>query len=120
MVEMNRRDAKGEDFASIQEGVRIEMSIWQMSVLFAAAGCALGALGCLLGIWRTLAKVAKGIFCIGAELTKLNAKIEGIEAVKTDDSRKQIDQLRPDPSLEDIEAALSNLEKLKRIDLTNS
>ncbi len=93
------------------------MSIWQMSVLFAAAGC---ALACFLGIWRALERLAKGVFSVGAELTKLNAKIEGIEAVTRDDSRKPADQLGLDPSLEDIEAALSNLEKLRRIDLTNS
>jgi len=55
---------------------------------------------------------------VGAELAKMNAKIEKIEAVNKDDPKKPADQYAPDPSLEEIEAAISNFEKLKRIDLT--
>ena len=119
---MNRRDAGRDGFASIQEAVRTEMFTWQITVLLAVAGCAIGCLlvGCLLGIWRVTAKLTKGILSIGAELTKLNAKIERIEAVNRDDPKKPMDRYGPDPSFEDIEAAISNFEKLKRIDLTKS
>ena len=78
------------------------MSTWQIIVLFAMAGC---AIGCLLGICRAIEKLAKGIFSIGAEITKMNAKLESIDAVNRDDI-----------SLEGVEAAISNFEKLKRID----
>ena len=91
------------------------MSIWQISVLFAMAGC---AIGCLLGIYKALEKLAKGILSIGAELTKLNTKLQSIEAVSRDDSKKPMDQSEPDTSLEDLEAAIANFEKLKRVDLT--
>ena len=91
------------------------MSIWQITVLFAMAGC---AICCLLGICRAIEKLAKGIFSIGAEITKMNAKLESIEAVNRDDPKKPMDQSESDTSLEDLEAAISNFEKLKRIDLT--
>jgi hypothetical protein len=92
------------------------MFTWQMVVLFAMGGC---AIGCLLGICIAIEKLAKSFFAIGTELRKMNAKIEKIEvANKVDEAKKPIDQSRPDPSLEDIEAAISNFEKLTRIDLT--
>ena len=81
------------------------MSIWQVIVIFAMAGL---AIGCLLGICRALFKLARGISAMGAELTKMNSKLERIEAVNGDDT-----------SLEAMEAAFSNFEKLKRVDLTN-
>ncbi len=93
------------------------MAIWQMAVLFGLAGC---AIVCLLGTCIVIAKLAKGIFSIAAELTKMNEKIERIETVNRDEPKAPIDQFRLDPSLEDIEAAISNIEKLKRIDLTKS
>jgi len=80
------------------------MPTWQITVVFVMAGC---AIGCLLGICRAIEKLVKGIFSIGAELTKMNAKLERIEAINGDDT-----------SLEAIEAAFSNFEKLKRIDVT--
>ena len=80
------------------------MHTWQITVLFAMAGC---AIGCFLGIYRAIEKLVKGILSIGVELTKMNAKLERIEAVNGDDT-----------SLETLEAAFSNFEKLKRIDLT--
>ncbi len=82
------------------------MSTWQIPVLFAMAVC---VIGCLLGILRAIEKLAKGISTIGAELAKTNAKLESIEVAKPTE----------DTSFEDIEAALSNFEKLKRIDLTH-
>ena len=91
------------------------MSTWQIAVLFAMAGC---AIGCLLGICRAIEKLTKVFFSIGTELTNLNAKIEKIEAVNRDDYQKSMDHNDLDSSLEDIEAAISNFEKLKRIDLT--
>ncbi len=80
------------------------MSTWQIVVLFAMAG---GAIGCLLVICRAIEKLVKGIASLGAELTKLNAKLESIEAVRGDDTE-----------LEAIEAAVSGFEKLKRVDLS--
>ena len=93
------------------------MSIWQISVLFAMAGC---AIGCLLGIYKALEKLAKGILSIGAELTKMNAKLQSIEAVNREDPKKPMDESDSETSIEAIEAAISNFEKLKRIDLTKS
>ncbi len=81
------------------------MSTWQITVLFVMAIC---AIGCLFGICRAIEKLAKGIHSLGAELTKVNAKLERIEAVSGDDT-----------SLEAIETAFSNFEKLKRLDPTN-
>ena len=78
------------------------MSIWQVIVIFAMAGL---AIGCLLGICRALFKLARGISAMGAELTKMNSKLERIEAVNGDDT-----------SLEAMEAAFSNFEKLKRVE----
>jgi hypothetical protein len=86
------------------EAVRTEMPTWQITLLFAMAGC---AIVCLLGICRAVEKLVKGILSIRAELTKMNAKLESVEAVKGDDTE-----------LEAIEAAVSDFEKLKRIDLT--
>ncbi len=88
---------------------------WQIAVLFAVAAC---AIGCLLGICRAIGKLTKGILSVGAELTKLNEKIERIEAVSRDEPRAPVDRFGPE--LEDIEAAISNFEKLKRVDLTKS
>ncbi len=80
------------------------MSTWQIIVSFAMAAC---AIGCLLGICRAIEKLLKGILSIKAELTKMNAKLERIEAIDGEDT-----------SLEAIETAFSNFEKLKRFDST--
>jgi hypothetical protein len=82
------------------------MSTWQISVLFAMAGC---AIGCLIGICIAIERLVKGIVSIEAELTKMNSKLESVEATKGDEAE-----------LESIEAAVSGFEKLKRIDLTGS
>ncbi len=79
------------------------MSIWQISVLIGLAGL---LIGCLVGIWRAIEKAAKGILAVGTQLSKLSDKLERIEAVNGDDT-----------SFEAMEAAFSNFEKLKRIDL---
>ena len=81
------------------------MSIWQITVLSlcVVAGCAV--IGCLWGICRAIEKLARNLFTVVAELTKINAKLERIEAVNGDDN-----------SLESLEAAFANFEKLKRID----
>jgi hypothetical protein len=93
------------------------MSTWQIVVFFAMAGC---TIGCLLVICRAVEKVAKGVFSIGAEITKMNAKLEIIEAANRDEVKKPMDQQEPDTSLEALEAAISNFEKVKRIDLTRT
>jgi len=86
------------------------MSVYLLMVLFVLAVC---AIGCLLGIFKAVEKLAKSIFSIGAELAKINAKLEKIEAIN-------VDEQESDTSLEALEAAVSNFEKLKRIDLTKS
>jgi hypothetical protein len=91
----------------------MEMSTWQITVILGMAGC---AVGCLFGVFIAVEKLAKGIFSIGAELTRMNAKLESVEAVNRDDLKEPTDQY--EPGLEAIEAAISNFEKLKRIDLT--
>ncbi len=89
------------------------MSTWQIIVFLGTAGC---AIGCLFGIFKSIEKIGQGVFGIRAELTKINAKMEGIEVVNNTGPEKPMDQY--EPSLADIEAAISNFEKLKRIDLT--
>jgi len=89
------------------------MSTWQITILIVTAGC---TIGCLLGVWRAIERLAKEISSIGAELTKMNAKLESVETINRDDAKKLMDQYEPD--LESIEAAISNFEKLKRIDVT--
>jgi hypothetical protein len=78
------------------------MSIWQVIVLFAMAGC---AIGCLLIIYKAIWKLTKAVSSIGSELTKINSKLERIEAVNGEDT-----------SLQAMEAAISNFEKLKRVE----
>jgi hypothetical protein len=90
------------------------MSIWQITGLFGIAGC---AIVCLIGIFIAIGKLAKAIFIIGAELKKMNAKLERVEAVNKDDLKAPMDQHEND--FEAIEAAISNFERLKRIDMTN-
>ncbi len=80
------------------------MPTWQITLLFATAGC---AIGCLVVICRAIQQAAKAILAVGAELKNMNTKLESIQAVGGDDT-----------SLEAVEAALSNFEKLKRIDKT--
>ncbi len=86
------------------------MSIYLMVVLSAMAGC---AIGCLLGIYKALEKLAKSISSIGSELKKMNEKLAAIEAVNRDEQESET-------GLESLEAAISNFEKLKRIDLTKT
>jgi hypothetical protein len=91
------------------------MSIWQIYVWLGVAGC---AIVCLIAIAIAIAKLAKAIFTIGAELKKMNAKLESVEAVNKDELTKSTD--RQENDFEAIEAAISNFEKLKRIDLSSS
>jgi hypothetical protein len=86
-----------------------------MTILFGMAGC---AVACLLWISIMIEKLAKAIFSIGTELTEMNAKIEKIEAVDKDHLVKPAGQETADTAFADIEAAISNFEKLKRIDIT--
>ena len=79
------------------------MSIWQVIVIFSMAGC---AIGCLLGIYRAICKLTKAVSSIGTELTKINSKLERIEAVNGEDT-----------SLQAMEAAISSFEKLKRVEI---
>lgn len=88
-----------------------------MTVLLAMAGC---AMGCLVGILRAIQSLAKDLFSISVELKKLNAKLEGVEAVSSHDPAKSPDQEESDlEALEAIEAAISNFETLKRVDLAS-
>ena len=79
-----------------------------------------GATVCLLGIWRSAAKLAKGIGSLQTEIAKMNAKLTSVETVNKDDAKKPTEDSDVDTSLEALEAAISNFEKLKRIDLTDS
>jgi hypothetical protein len=63
--------------------------------------------------WIAVNKLAKGISSIGAEVAKMNAKLESIETVQKNDSGDSSG--RHEPDFEDIEAAIANFEKLKRI-----
>jgi len=88
------------------------MVTWQAIVLFALAGC---AIGCLLALRKAVERLSEGVFFIRTELTKLNSKLDAVEAVNRDHAKGAIEE--PDTSLEAIEAAISNFEKLKRIDI---
>ena len=93
------------------------MAIWQVLVLVAMSGC---MIGCLWNIFKSIEKLSKVIFSIGTELRKINAKLERIEAVSSDDAEKPTGAQKSDAeAIEAIEAALSNFENLKKIDLTN-
>jgi hypothetical protein len=91
------------------------MSILQITIIFVMAGSAIVG---LFTIFRSLEKLAKGISSIGAELTKMNSKLEIIEAVNKDEFQKPAEQQSPE--LKAIETAISNFEKLKRVDLEKS
>ena len=91
------------------------MSTWQITVLFALAGC---AIGCLLAIRKAIERLSEGIFFIRTELTKINSKLEAVEAVNREDPKKPMEQHEPDDAFAAIEAAISNFEKLKRVDST--
>jgi hypothetical protein len=95
------------------EAVGIKMSMYQIIGLYVVAGF---AVVCLFAIFRSLEKLAKAVSSIGLELTKMNSKLEVIEAVNRDDLEKGADQKLPE--LEAIESAISNFEKLKRVDLS--
>jgi hypothetical protein len=93
------------------------MSIWLILLLFMMAG---GMVGCLWGIFRAIERLRESIASVGAELRKINAKLERVEAVSADDSQNPLGQEDSDvEAIEAIEAAISNFENLKRIDLTN-
>ena len=93
------------------------MSFWQVLILIAMAG---GVIGCLWRIFNAIEKLTNCIDSVGIELRKMNAKLERIEVVAGDDSQGTIGQLDTDAeALEAIEAAISNFENLKRIDLAN-
>jgi hypothetical protein len=93
------------------------MSIWVILILLALASC---MIGCLFGIFKATERLANGIFSIRTELVKMNAKLERIEAVSGEDSQRPMTQQESDvEAIEAIEAAISNFESLKRIDLAN-
>ncbi len=93
------------------------MSTWQITALYVIAGC---AVGCLLWICIALEKLAKTLFSIGTALVKINVKIERIEAMNKDIPESPKVEPTPDSAFEDLESALANFEKLKRIDLTKT
>ena len=95
------------------EAVGIKMSILQIIGLYVVAGF---VVVCLFAIFRSLEKLAKAVSSIGVELTKMNSKLAVIEAVNRDDLENPADQKLPE--LEAIESAISNFEKLKRVDLS--
>lgn len=92
------------------------MAIWQIIAVFAMASF---TIGCLLGICIAVFKLAKGMKVISGELVKLNAKLEGIEVANREDSTKPSGQSGVDPLFADLESAISNFEKLKRVDAAN-
>ncbi len=91
------------------------MSIWQIAVLVVIAG---GLVACLLAVSKAIQELGKGIAAIGTELKRMNAKLESVEAVSKDSPERPAEQY--DNELEALEAAISNFEKLKRIDLPSS
>jgi hypothetical protein len=82
------------------------MATWQMIILLAITGC---TIGCLIGIYKAVERMSKAVFTVGAELKKMNAKLERIEAVSKDDAARPVTAYGVDDS---IEAALRNLDKL--------
>ncbi len=59
------------------------MATWQMIVLFVLAG---GGIGCLFGICKAIEKLSNAIFSIRIELTRLNAKLDGVQVTESDHS----------------------------------
>lgn len=82
------------------------MSNWQMIILFAITGFTIGS---LIAIYRAVERLSKAVFTIGAELKKINSKLERIEIVSRDDAARAGAVYGIDDS---IEAALRNLDKL--------
>ncbi len=93
------------------------MYTWQITI---SVVLAVGAIGCLLGICKAIQRLTEAIFFIRMELTKINSKLDAVEVGNRDDLKKPTEQNQVDDSFEVIEAALSNFEKLKRIDLTKA
>ena len=87
------------------------MAIWQMLILIALAG---GIMVCLIKIGLAVENLARAISPIGAEIKRMNSKLESVEAVGKENDQKPAVQDKPD--FDAIEAAISNFEKLKRID----
>ena len=84
------------------------MQTWLIVALLAIAG---GAIACLFGICKAIEKLTEGVFFIRTELTKLNAKLEGAEVAKKENSPKPSGQYEPDPF---FEAAIDDaFERLK-------
>jgi hypothetical protein len=93
------------------------MPTWQLLIFIAMAGC---MIGCLWRIFNAIERLTNCIDSVGIEFRKMNAKLERIEIAAGDDSQRPMDQQDFDAeAIDAIEAALSNFENLKRIDLTN-
>jgi hypothetical protein len=82
------------------------MATWQMIILLAVTGCTIGS---LIGIYKAVERLSKAVFTIGAELKKMNGKLERVEAASKDDAARPANPYGIDDS---IEAALRNLDKL--------
>ncbi len=91
------------------------MAIWQIGIFVVIAA---GIIAGLVEISKAVQKLGKGITAIEVELKRMNGKLETVEAVSKDSPEKPVDP--HDNDLEAIEAAISNFEKLKRVDLTQS
>lgn len=92
------------------------MSIWHVAALLAA----IGAIASLVFIYRAIDRLAQSVSSVCSQLTKINAKLESVQAVSGEEDKKLSAPVEPDLSFEAIETALANFEKLKRIDLTES
>jgi len=87
------------------------METWQVIALFALTA---GAIGCLLGIRKAVERLTEALYFVRTELTRINAKLVTVEAANKEDANTRVEE--PDTSLEAIETAISNFEKLKRVD----
>jgi len=90
------------------------MSFWEISVLVVIAGSGIAG---LLQISKAIRELGSGIFAIEAELKSINARAAAGAAGKGTPANP----VEPhDNDLKAIETAISNFERMKRIDSAKS
>lgn len=89
------------------------MSDMQAAVLILTGCCAVAS---LVAIWLAIGKLAKSLSEICVELAGINMKLEAQESSKEEALQDSPGIHAPDDSFKDLEEAISNFEKMKRID----
>ena len=93
------------------------MSIWYVLIFAVLASC---MIHCLWQIFKAIEKLTEGISTVSSELVRMNSKLDGVESVTGEESPKSVIKQDSDvEAIEAIEAAISNFENLKKIDLAS-